>query len=87
MNITPCQACDKWVVSTNMRLSAIWDGELVCQSCANEHDRVRDLRMKKAKLQDDLDNNEEYMKGKRTEYRSQIHDINKEISDLGYDVE
>lgn len=84
---TPCCCCDKIVELNDMRSSKIWSRYLVCDSCARIHDRVHRLRNERRDLKDDLANQAEYMKGKRSEYRKKIYSLEKEIIDLGYDVE
>lgn len=81
-----CDKCGEWIELNSTRESDI-DKKLVCPECYNVDREVYELKEEIVDLQLDLDNEAEYMKGQRREYKKEIKEKKARILELGYSYE
>ena len=82
----PCSKCGEWIELNDTRESDI-SKELVCSECYDIDREAYELKEEIVDLQLDLDNEPEYMKGQRREYKKEIKEKKARIVELGYSFE
>lgn len=82
----PCEKCDEWVELNSTRKSRLTK-KLLCDSCCEEENNIKDMIDEIEDIQHMLDTNDPEVKGDRRGWKKNIKELKEKIKNLGYDFE